>query len=88
MSFARKYYIEQQVSAGKPKVEIIGLVHSSTFDGYHMVLEDRCAACAAQLFFPCDHVAKSLVVVRTGQQQEDKVTYVTALQVVEKKRKA
>lgn len=55
MSVAKKY-IEQKVKQGGSPVEVIGLLHSSTYDGFHMVLDEK----KRRLFFTCDRVARSL----------------------------
>lgn len=55
ISVAKKY-IEQKVEQGGTSVEVIGLLHSSTYDGFYMVLDKK----KRPLFFTCDRVARSL----------------------------
>jgi hypothetical protein len=54
MSNVRSYINKKH--SDEEDVEIIGLVHSSTFDSYQMFLEGR----DKSFFFVCDRVAKSL----------------------------
>ena len=56
MSIVREYIRRDHKS--KEMIEIIGLVNSSNFDGYTMVLDE--ADDDASVFFACDRVAKFL----------------------------
>ena len=61
---AARGFIDKKYPNVRDNVEVIGLVHSSMYDGHYMILEEI----STPLFFNCDHVAKALE--RNGNRVE------------------